>query len=241
MKYIHTVAAAAATLSIVAFATSRASAGDLTVTGSELAPPYGSEFLTIDPTLGTPDEYAAAGAIGLYIQGSSQPLWVFCVDIYHYIYLGGPGSYSLPYKIAPVATDSSGITSGTGNPLSKSQSEEIATLAGIGVAEASLVSPDTDELTEIQGAIWQIEYGGVSSTDAGINLGIAGYVTYAMDHPSTHYDDGLYPDSATGQGFGTSQGFATGLPEPASWAIMIVGMAGIGGIARKRRGAFTAA
>lgn len=141
-------------------------------------------------------------------------------------------------SIANVTTDSTGAMSGTGNPLSKLQSVEIATLAGIGVANASSATPDGDELAEIQG-----EYGGVSSADPAINTGIDNYVAYAMTNPSKNYDAGLYPDGPGGQGFGAPQGFAIGatIPEPVSWTIMIAGMAGVGGVARRRRGAFAAA
>jgi hypothetical protein len=246
MKYMTTMATAAATFSIAALAAGQASA-DFIVTGAELAPPYGTEDVQVyDPTSMT-EVTEAAGAIGLYIQGRADPLWVFCVDLNHVIYLAGPGSYSLPYTTAPVTTDSTGAQSGTGNPLTMLQSEEIATLADIGSVIANEVSPDTDKLTEIQGAIWQIEYGGVSSVtgplanEAAIDAGIAYYVAYAGLHPSANYDLGVYPLGPNGQGFGTSQGFINGVPEPASWAIMILGMAGIGGLARSRRGAFAPA
>jgi hypothetical protein len=169
-------------------------------------------------------------------------LWVFCVDPNHDITIM---SYQppLPYKIAPVNTDSTGTDSGTGNTLSKTQSEEIATLAAMGVADVTTNPSDGQVLAEIQGAIWQIEYGGIVSASSGsydptaINTDIANDVLFAIANPSSNYDAGLYPDGSGGQGFGTTQGFATGsiIPEPASWAIMIAGIGGVGGVVRGRR------
>jgi hypothetical protein len=46
--------------------------------------------------------------------------------------------------------------------------------------------------------------------------------------------EGIYP-VGSGQGFGTTQGFATGGPEPAEWGMMLVGFGGMGAAMRSRR------
>jgi hypothetical protein len=89
-----------------------------------------------------------------------------------------------------------------------------------------------DSLTALQGAIWDIEYGAtvVSTSNANngdINNLIGQYVTYGWDHQAA-FSYGLYPVGANGQGFGFSQGFVVGAPEPSTWAMMLLGFAGLG-------------
>jgi hypothetical protein len=180
-----------------------------------------------------------ASAIGLTIQGDPKTLWVYCVDINHVIQLGAQNP-ALPYAYMPVTTDSSGATSGTGNSLGAGISGEIERLADIGDGLANAATPNTDEITAIQGAIWQIEYGGSVTATPGedpiINTEIAQYVAYAEAHPAAGPAMGFYPLGPNGQGFGYSQGFTTGVPEPAAWTMMLVGFGALGGALRRRRG-----
>jgi hypothetical protein len=191
-----------------------------------------------------------AGAIGLDIVGRSTPLWVFCVDLYHDIVLT---SYSppLPYIVSPVLYDSSNpsaASGSTGNLLSSSVTSEIGFLADIGANIAnqrSLNQTQLDELTDIQGAIWRIEYPSVSITGTSQqNAAMAAYVADAVSYVSSYVSShGSYPGDPYGfysqgggyQGFGFSQGFTSGIPEPASWAMMITGIAGLGAALRSRR------
>jgi hypothetical protein len=59
------------------------------------------------------------------------------------------------------------------------------------------------------------------------------YINYAQAHPAAGYADAIYPTSG-GVAYATSQGFATGVPEPAAWTIMISGL-GLVGLALRRR------
>jgi PEP-CTERM motif len=240
MKTILAAAASATALSL-ALAASPASANTFEVT-DVVVNPDGPE-LTISNAYNSQDDVTTlAGAIGLYITGRAQPLWVFCVDIPHHIYLGIQ-SPPLAYTVSSVTTDSNGFdsgTQGTGDPaFTTLQSEEIATLVGEGSSIAYNHPSDTFDLLAIQGAIWGIEYGAtVTGALPGIDAAILADESVT---PSSHDAVGFYP-VGSGQGFGTSQGFAlAGVPEPASWAFMIVGLGGIGGAVRRRRGALATA
>ena len=175
-----------------------------------------------------------ASAIGLTIQGDPNTLWVFCVDVTHTANIGAQNPPAA-YELAPVTTDSTGSQSGTGSPLSQTLSGELGTLASIGAAIANSSNPDPVKLTAIAGAIWQLEYNTPVTGTPAENALIASYAAYAIAHPETGYAEGLYPVGPGGQGFGFSQGFAMGVPEPAAWATMLLGFGGLGALVRRRR------
>jgi hypothetical protein len=179
--------------------------------------------------------YQLAGAIGLTIQGHPNTLWVWCVDFYHDIYLG-PQNPALPYIASPVTNDSTGAQSGTGKTLANTPIPgEIATLADIGTGIAN-ANGNPNDLSAIQGAIWSIEYGlPVTSGNAADDALIANYIAFAQQHPQDGDPYGFYPVGAGGQGFGTTQGFSLGVPEPATWAMMLAGFGMIGFAARRRQ------
>jgi hypothetical protein len=171
-----------------------------------------------------------ASAIKLTVQGDSNPVWVWCVDLDHNINIQ---TYSPPlvYMTGQVTTDSTGAKSGTGNPLTQMVSGEIQTLASIGSGLANSATPDAEKLTAIQGAIWEIEYGFTPSEVTGTaqeNDDIASYIAYAGAHVAKGYADAIYPVGEGGQGFGFTQGFATGVPEPTAWVMMILGFCHLG-------------
>jgi hypothetical protein len=166
----------------------------------------------------------------LLTTSGGQTLPVFCVDLFHEVGIGG--GQSLPYFTHPVTTDSSGTDSGTGNLLNAQKMGAIQTLVDLGFGDYAHNVPDLgDKLTALQGAIWEIEYGAtvVSTSNANNsdNSLIGQYVTYGWDHPAG-FSFGLYPVGADGQGFGASQGFVVGVPEPSTWAMMLLGFAGLG-------------
>ena len=229
MSSVTRTLAIAATLPLLA-ASSAASAAILDITAVNV-----ESYNTLNVN-GATD---IASAIELTVQGQAKPLWVWCVDLDHVVYIG---NYDPPlvYQTGQVTTDSTGAQSGTGNPLSPTISEEIQTLASIGAGIANSASPDAEKLTAIQGAIWEIEYGFTSSQVTGTpqeNSDIAGDVAYAVAHPASGDANAIYPVGPDGQGFGYTQGFATGVPEPTTWTMLILGFAHLGVSLRRRAAA----
>ena len=68
-----------------------------------------------------------------------------------------------------------------------------------------------------------------------MNAMIAADVLFAEAHPAS-YAYALYPIGSNGQGFGATQGFGPGIPEPSTWAMMVMGFAGLGYAAFRKAG-----
>jgi hypothetical protein len=171
--------------------------------------------------------------------GSILP--VFCVDLLHDIGIGSQNP-PLPYITGSVSTDSTGAQPGTGNALPDPPvPEEIQALANLGAADYYQGVTNPDVYTAIAASIWYLEYntganslsvtgdsavGGAAPGSSPTGL-IALDLAYAAANP-TGYSLGLYPGTI-GQGFaGSGQGFTVGVPEPSTWAMMLVGFAGLG-------------
>jgi PEP-CTERM motif len=172
---------------------------------------------------------------------------VFCVDLFHDINIG---AYSppLPYITGTVSTDSTGVQPGTGNLLPNPPVPgEIQALANLGVADYLGGVTNADVYTAIAAAIWYDEYNtGANSLsvtgDSVVGSAAPGSpatglialdLAYAAAN-ATNYSTGLYPGT-TGQGFtGYGQGFVVGVPEPSTWAMMLLGFAGLGYAASRR-------
>lgn len=180
---------------------------------------------------------------------AGDTLLVFCDDIFHNVYLGGHNP-TLDYELLPVDTNSA---TDTGNPITAWQSYRMGKLAEMGRDLYLLGDTDDNDvasdLVAIQGAIWWIEYGDgvanfVTSSDSEINSEMAAYIAAvnALTQPSTPtYAQGFR--SVNGDGHIVSQGQVLGVPidvqggvpEPATWAMMLTGFFGLGALLRGRR------
>ena len=130
-------------------ANSPATATDLTVTNVTL-PYYETVNLagTIDGTA-LNQSGQLAGQIDFSFSDGSD-LNVFCVDLFHEIYLGSNGEI---YTTGPLTTDNSDDPS----LLSATQINTITALAAYG--QAMMLSDPSNLLSgEVQSAIWQVEY-----------------------------------------------------------------------------------
>lgn len=165
-------------------------------------------------------------------------LWVYCVDIFHTIDVT---SYNpaLTYTTQTLTTDNHDTPSHPqGYTLPANVSADIEYLAhvGLGTAANPIVTTTTeDEVTAIQATIWELEYGlTVQSKNSTINGEIAAYYTDAIHSGSASPAQEVYNSSH--QSFADGQPSLTApVPEPATWAMMIVGFCGLGYMGYRRK------
>jgi hypothetical protein len=144
---------------------------------------------------------------------------VFCDDLQHVVDVGG--GQDLAYHIGLVTTD------GNGDPISEVVSNEMGQLADIGRYDYS--HGNEDGALAAQAEIWNIEYKApVSSSDPTIEADIKELAS-TIKYNGGGYATGLIADGGT-------QSFVMGggVPEPATWAMLMFGVAMIGGSARRR-------
>jgi hypothetical protein len=170
--------------------------------------------------------------------------WVFCVDIFHNINVpSGP----INYGTQTLMTDNNSAVNNVpglvhiGYGITPNQSVEIQWLAGVGVGLAGTPVVNTTDVSEIQAAIWEIEYGGTITATNGVafTAGVNGWIGNAL----TATAGGTLGIPATEvhsleltQSFVTTDGFiTTGVPEPSTWAMMILGFCGLGFMAYRRK------
>ena len=196
------------------------------------------KFITYEGTGATPQTGATSGAFDMV---------AFCVDIFHSISLGNVNlKYDDTYDLT---TNSKYLTSTpfTGaTVLSGVQKLQVGRLVNYGTLvfnEAPNTTDKVNKLAGLQGAIWQVinpGYSVVSST-AGVNsytsaFSGANYTAGLTGHGLVH--SGITFITETGK-YGTNrahQSFAVAaVPEPATWAVMIVGFGMAGAMLRRRR------
>jgi hypothetical protein len=225
---------AACTALLAMGAASGASAATLDITSAGM---YSSNTVTLKGSAGQ-----LAGPILLTTASSS--FWVFCVDIFDTITVnvGSQHNFSpaLIFTTNQVKTNSS-TGSGTGTAISQTVSGEIQYLANLGIAMASTTASTTvqNNLTAIQAAIWNIEYG-LGSALEGVGDTLAGTQTFAAENAliqsyETQASTHAVPGYANGIDSPGSQAFVTGVPEASTWALMLLGFAGVGFVAYRRR------
>lgn len=185
---------------------------------------------------GTKSEYSALiNFTANRPDGPTFDLIGFCVDLYHDIYVnvGSQRVTSLDYHRGELTTDSNGFT------LSNQQVKLIGGLATLGFGIAR--SNDADrfaKLAAVQQAIWTIEYPTLTFDGTG---GLAGQQAFAEAFLAAAptlkgQAHAFYANDLATQGF-----VVAGVPEPASWALMIAGFGLVGVSVRRRVPAATVA
>ncbi len=231
-------------LASAAFATQAAGAVNVYLQGASISSPVGTLYATTNGN--SVREYATIVdiAVNFGTGPSATPVYgsAFCVDLFHTLYVGIDSYFptNVQYHVAPLSTDA------VGNPLSASQISQISGLAAygfglIGSAEVDLHA----KLAAIQAAIWTIEYPATAFTpDPGNVLGnlaayTAGYVALAPSLHGTAYmitsdTPGAAQNLLVAFKGANIEPFDSAVPEPATWALTIVGF-GMTGIAARRR------
>ncbi|MBL8588037.1 MAG: PEP-CTERM sorting domain-containing protein [Methylobacteriaceae bacterium] len=167
---------------------------------------------------------ANAGQIKLDVVGAPDVL-AWCVDIYHTLRNSGT------YSFGPLVNDSA---TPTPHALSAATIGKIGALVNHGddlIAAASTLAQKRDIGAAIQLAIWKTEYSGLSYTASGAVTGLVN--TYLGNIASGAWAPDSSIRALTFQGNG--QTLVTGVPEPSTWAMMLIGFLGLAMATSRRR------
>ena len=166
-------------------------------------------------------------------------IYGFCVDIFHPMYLQNPLNYT--YQESVLVDDRSGVSA----PFDATTLGRIATLVTLGselhatgnLADATVKA----RLSGIQTAIWQI--GNPLYTvapNASVVPYFNDYLNMAVDPTARMYT--IVDTTGVHQSFAIAapRVVITAVPEPATWAMMLVGFFGLGAALRSGRGGVAA-
>lgn len=193
-------------------------------------PAFASDYSFTSTSMNSPESVSIDGQgtlmAPMQFTDGIMTLEAWCLDVTHHIGVGGQ-SPPLEYDEDPLTTS----TSLNGNlPFNAFQIGQFSYL--INILAPSL--GNIHQLNAVQGALWNISLGGVGhvlSGDSTIQSYIDGYTTLGLTSSRP-----LFAMESVGA---TSlvQDFAHGgaVPEPASWALMIIGFGAAGAMLRKRR------
>lgn len=190
---------------------------------------------TVDATVGgaTHSEYSAPLTFtGKSLAATAFDAIGFCVDLPHVISVGinSQLNQTLNYHVAPLTQN------GYGDALSSTQVREITGLASLGFSITKGTASDKPaQLAAIQQAIWTIEYPTSTFTATGPYAATqAEYAAkFVAEAPQlSGFARTIIADNGTTQAQITNVG---GVPELASWAMMVAGFGLIGAAARSRR------
>jgi len=156
----------------------------------------------------------------LFTDANGNTIVTFCDDLNHDVYVGG--GQSLPYATTLVMYD------GAGNKLSEATSNIMGQLADIG--RYDYFHNNEDGAIAAQAAIWGIEYNiAVSSTDTTVESYIVSDLLIKAN--DTGWALGIVPID----GSNTQAQLLGGVPEPSTWAMMLLGFLGLGFMAYRRK------
>jgi hypothetical protein len=237
------IAAAGAALSLAA----PAQAGNLTLISSTMNTNYTAQITgPASPfTGGGLDVYE--GPVTFTVSDSSHvgtyQITAFCVDLFDEIGLGA-FSPNLNYQTETLTTTRDTDGQHLGTNLSGTQLTEINRLLTLASGFETNALTNASNLAAIQGAIWEIENPLYTvSSHNGLNTTTANFITEAgINNPATagYLPTGVQTTIIAAYdshgNYHQAFAFATAaVPEPATWAMMIIGFGGVGAVMRKRR------
>jgi hypothetical protein len=192
-----------------------------TVNFTSVGTAYSDNSGIVNVNLGGAPDQPWTTPIMLYTgpDGTGTPIVVFCDDLFHYIYVPSEGTFNTGL----VKNDSNG------NTLTQQQSGTMGLIAQIGLADYR--NGLMDGAIAAQAAIWAVEYG---LPHVSINTGYGGYslsddnaiATYFSDYVNLQYTGSSYAEGLIGTAGVQSQ--ITGVPEASTWAMLLLGFAGLG-------------
>jgi hypothetical protein len=166
-------------------------------------------------------------------------LFGFCFDLYHDMNLGNLG-----WTYTTNQPDGGGLVPNLPQTLTDDQKKAITDLVDTGwIMEMQATAPlnlDAQEAA-IQAAIWNIEVpGSVSNFNSSL---VAGYYADYSGGPGVgagHYTNLATPEDrvftiSNGGNQSFVIGWPIGVPEPATWAMMLTGFFGMGSVLRRNR------
>jgi PEP-CTERM motif len=121
-------------------------------------------------------------------------------------------------------------TRGDGTPISAALSSRLGHLASAGFA--AFQTNNDDLAAAVQLAIWSLEYNTTATNFANSTIAADFSLAESWSFQNTGYATELIPvgdwpaDASLSQGMVV--GFAAGAPEPSTWAMMLMGFAGLG-------------
>jgi hypothetical protein len=239
--------AAAASMSVLAIASHASAAIPITVTDVEMYQGYTANIGTSETAWTNIMRFTATGPGGAAV----PDLFGFCIDIYHNIGLGPQTLSFSDTKGDPPPLLTTNFN-GTPNNLSPGQVKAISDLVDSGYL-LYVNNPGSDDMwlqeAAIQAAIWQVENTNIvisvnnsSTTVTGDPTTLGTYFTKFSTGNYNPADYGVTPQDRVFTLLSTnrSQSFAIGwpgggVPEPATWGLMLVGFGGMGAVLRRNR------